>query len=118
VSLRKRQSIEPWSPTEPLACGTRVKWIAPGTAERVGYRSVKDTRKAMSTLTLTLDPPTEQRVAEQARVRGMSETAFVRSLIGEALDDLEDIQVAADRLTNPLPPLSSAQARQALGLDD
>ena len=72
----------------------------------------------MSTLTLTLDSPTEQRVAEQARARGMSESAFVRALIGEALDDLDDTQMATDRLTNPLPPLTSAQARQALGLDD
>lgn len=77
-----------------------------------------DFGKTMNPLTLILDPSTEQRVAEQAHARGQSEAEFVRALIGDALDDLEDIQMATDRLTNRLPPLSSAQARQALGLDD
>ena len=72
----------------------------------------------MHTLTLTLDTNTEQRVAEFAHARGVSEVEFVQTLIDEGLDDLSDIQMATDRLTNRLPPLSSAQARQALGLDD
>jgi predicted DNA-binding protein len=72
----------------------------------------------MNPLTLTLDPSTEQRVAEQAHARGQTEAEFVRALIDEALDDLEDVQMATERLTNRLPSVSSAQARRALGLDD
>jgi predicted DNA-binding protein len=69
-------------------------------------------------LTISLDPDTERRVAERARTRGLSDAEFVRALIGDGLDDLDDIQMAADRLGRPLPPLTSAQAREALGLDD
>jgi hypothetical protein len=69
-------------------------------------------------LTISLDTETEARLTERARTKGLSEEAFVRLLIGDGLDDLDDTQMAADRLGNPLPPLTNAQARQALGLDD
>ena len=72
----------------------------------------------MSTLTVTLDPNTEQRVSAQASARGLSEAEFIRTLIDDGLDDLDDIKMATDRLSNPLPLLSGAQVRQALGLDD
>jgi predicted DNA-binding protein len=67
---------------------------------------------------IILEPATEQRVAERARRNGMSEIDLIRTLIEEGLDDLDDIQMAVDRLSNPLQPLTSAQARQALGLED
>ena len=69
-------------------------------------------------LTLSLDSDTERRLTERARARGLSDVEFIRALIEDGLDDLDDIQMAADRLNCPLPPLTSAQARQALGLDD
>jgi hypothetical protein len=69
-------------------------------------------------LTISLDTETEARLAERARAKGLSEEAFVRLLIGDGLDDLDDMQMAVDRLGNRLPPLTSAEARQALGLDD
>ena len=69
-------------------------------------------------LTISLDTDTEARLAERARMKGLSEEAFVRLLIGDGLDDLDDIQMATDRLAHRLPPLTSALARQALGLDD
>ena len=69
-------------------------------------------------LTLVLDPETERRVAERAGSRGLSEADFLRALIETSLDDLDDIQMAVERLENPLQPLTSAQAREALGLED
>jgi predicted DNA-binding protein len=69
-------------------------------------------------LTISLDTDTEARLTEQARTRGLSEEAFVRLLIEDALDERDDIQMATDRLGHPLRPLTSAEARQALGLDD
>ena len=69
-------------------------------------------------LTISLDTETEARLAKQARTRGLSEEPFERLLIGDALGDLVDTQMAADRLGNLLQPLTNTQARQALGLDD
>jgi predicted DNA-binding protein len=68
-------------------------------------------------LTIELEPEIERRVAERARNRGMSEADFVRALIEASLDDLDDVQMAAERLEHPLPPLTSAEARKVLGLD-
>jgi predicted DNA-binding protein len=69
-------------------------------------------------VTLVLEPETERRIAELARSKGLSEAEFVRSLIESSLDDLDDIQMAVERLDNPRQPLTSAEARKALGLDD
>ncbi len=68
-------------------------------------------------LTLILEPEIERRVAERARSRGVSEADFVRALIEASLDDLDDVQMAVERLEHPLPPLTSAETRKALGLD-
>ena len=68
-------------------------------------------------VTLVLEPETERRIAELAKDRGLSEAEFVRTLIESGLDDLDDIQMAAERLEHPLQPLTSAEAGKALGLD-
>ena len=68
-------------------------------------------------VTLVLEPETERRIAELAKDRGLSEAEFVRTLIESSLDDLDDIQMAAERLENPPQPLTSAEARKVLGLD-
>lgn len=68
-------------------------------------------------VTLVLEPETERRIAELAKDRGLSEAEFVRTLIESGLDDLDDIQMATERLESPLQPLTSAEARKALGLD-
>ena len=47
----------------------------------------------------------------------MSEAALLRLSIEDSLDDLDDIQMATERLSNPMPSLSSAEARVALDLD-
>jgi predicted DNA-binding protein len=69
-------------------------------------------------LTLILEPEIELRIIELARSKGVSEADFARALIEAGLDDLDDIQKAVERLENPLRPLTSAEARKALGLDD
>ena len=69
-------------------------------------------------LTFSLDTETAARLADRARTRGLSEEAFVRLLIEDGLDELDDMQMATDRLGHRLPPLTGAQARQALDLDD
>jgi predicted DNA-binding protein len=68
-------------------------------------------------VTLVLEPETERRIAELAKSQGLSEADFVRGLIESSLDDLDDIRVAVERLDNPLKPLTSAEARKALGLE-
>ena len=68
--------------------------------------------------TIVFEPRTEERISEGARRHGMSEAELIRTLIEEGLDDLDDVQMATDRLNNPKQPLTSAQARQVLGLED
>lgn len=67
---------------------------------------------------IMLEPGTEQRVAERARREGVSEEDLLRALIEDGLDDLDDIQMAVERLNTPLQPLTSAQARARLDLED
>ena len=67
--------------------------------------------------TVELEPETEQRLTECARKQGVSEAALLRLSIEDSLDDLDDIQMATERLSNPMPSLSSAEARVAVDLD-
>jgi predicted DNA-binding protein len=52
-------------------------------------------------VTLVLEPETERRITELARSQGLSEAEFVRTLIASSLEDLDDIQIAVERLDNP-----------------
>ena len=67
---------------------------------------------------IMLEPGIEQRIAERARREGMSEEDLLRALIEDGLDDLDDIQMAVERLNTRLQPLTSAQARARLDLED
>jgi predicted DNA-binding protein len=67
---------------------------------------------------IVLEPVIERRISERARREGVSEEALLRTLIEDGLDDLDDIQMAVERLGNLMQPLTSAEARQALGLED
>ncbi len=69
-------------------------------------------------LVLNLDPVIEQRVTACARDRGLSTDDLLRALIQSGLDDLDDARLAEERLANPQPPVTTEQARRALGLDD
>ena len=67
---------------------------------------------------LILEPEMERRISAQAKRRGVPEAELACELIEASLEDLEDIQVAVERLGKPLSPPSSAEARTALGLDE
>lgn len=69
-------------------------------------------------LTVSLAPEVEHRISERASMNGVSVDDFLKSLIEAGLDDLDDLQMAADRLSHPLPTFSGDQARKALGLED
>jgi predicted DNA-binding protein len=73
-------------------------------------------RKAM--ISVALNPDIEQRLAELARRRGLSEGDFARELIEACIEDLDDIQMAVGRLESRQPALTAEQARKALRLDD
>lgn len=67
---------------------------------------------------ILIAPDTEQRLADRARREGRTEAELIRSLIEDGLDDLDDLELAVTRLVVPMQPLTSAKAREALGLDD
>src|SRR5260370_35114457 len=69
-------------------------------------------------ISVALNPDIEQRLAELARRRGLSEGDFARELIEACIEDLDDIQMATGRLETRQPALTAEQARKALGLDD
>jgi len=69
-------------------------------------------------LSISLPAAVEERLTELARRRGLSEGELARELIEASIDDLEDIEMAVERLTNRQIPLTTEQARRALGLDD
>ncbi len=60
----------------------------------------------------------EERLAEFARSRGMSESELARQLIEDGLADLDDIEMAVARLQQRQPALTAEQARKTLGLED
>jgi predicted DNA-binding protein len=69
-------------------------------------------------LSVSLPAEIEQRLAELAKSRGLSEGELAREFIEASIDDLDDIQLAVNRLENRQPALTAEQARKALGLDD
>jgi predicted DNA-binding protein len=69
-------------------------------------------------LSISLPAAVEQRLSELARSRGVSESELARELIETRIEDLDDIEMAAERLTRRQPALTAEQARRALGLDD
>ncbi len=68
-------------------------------------------------LSVTLDPDLENRLAALAKRRGQSDSDLARELIESSLEDIEDTQMASQRLETREPALSAADARKALGLD-
>jgi predicted DNA-binding protein len=69
-------------------------------------------------LSVSLPASIEQRLAELAKSRGVSEADLARELIQASLEDIDDIELVTPRLENRQPPLSAEQARKELGLDD
>jgi predicted DNA-binding protein len=69
-------------------------------------------------ISLALNPDIERRLAELAKSRGVSDSDLARELIEASIEDLDDTEMAVNRLENRQPPLTAQQARKALGLDD
>ena len=67
-------------------------------------------------LSLRLDPDVERRLDALARKTGRTKSFYVRELIEENLEDLEDRYVAEARLEKRGPTLTGRQARKELGL--
>ena len=69
-------------------------------------------------LSIRLDPELEQRLDHLAKTTGRSKSYYVRQLLEEHIEDLEDRYIAEYRLENRQPALTSQQVRETLGLED
>ena len=67
---------------------------------------------------IRLDEETEARLDALAKETGRTKTFYIRQLIEEHLEDLEDRYIAENRLENPGKRLSSQEMRQRLGLEN
>lgn len=67
---------------------------------------------------LRLSQELENRLDHLAEITGRTKTFYIRQLIEEHIDELEDRYVAEARLENPAERLSSKKMRQELGLDN
>ena len=69
-------------------------------------------------LSLRLSPETDQRLSRLASMTGRTKSYYVRELIDENLEDLEDRYIAKARLEARQTPLTSKQMREKLGLNN
>ena len=67
---------------------------------------------------LRLGEELERRLDHLAASTGRTKTFYIRQLIEEHIDELEDRYIAEQRLENPAKRLSSQEMRQALALDN
>ena len=67
---------------------------------------------------LRLGDELESRLDHLAKITGRTKTYYIRMLIEDHLDDLEDRFIAEQRLEKPAERLSSKQMRQELGLEN
>lgn len=65
-----------------------------------------------------LSPELEARLEHLAALTGRTKTFYIRQLLEEHIDELEDRYIAEHRLENPDERLTSQQVRQELGLED
>ncbi|MDH5430031.1 MAG: TraY domain-containing protein [Nitrospirota bacterium] len=68
--------------------------------------------------TLRLSKDLESRLDHLAEMTGRTKTFYIRQLLEEHIDELEDRYIAEQRLETPAMRLSSQQMRQELGLDN
>lgn len=68
-------------------------------------------------LSVRLDPELEKRLDLLAEITGRSKSYYVRQLLEEHIEDLEDRYIAEHRLENRQPSLTSQEVRETLGLD-
>jgi predicted DNA-binding protein len=55
---------------------------------------------------------------DRARAAGCDTDTFIREALIARLEDMEDIEVAMERLADPQPTLSLEEVTRNLGLDD
>jgi RHH-type transcriptional regulator, rel operon repressor / antitoxin RelB len=66
---------------------------------------------------LRLGKELETRLDHLAELTGRTKTFYIRMLLEEHIDELEDRYIAEQRLETPAKRLSSQQMRQELGLE-
>jgi RHH-type rel operon transcriptional repressor/antitoxin RelB len=67
---------------------------------------------------LRLDKDLENRLDHLAKMTGRTKTFYIRQLIEQHIDELEDRYIAESRLENPADRLTSKEMRKDLGLDN
>ena len=67
---------------------------------------------------LRLDQETDSRLNHLAQTTGRTKSFYIRQLLNEHLDDLEDRYIAEQRLEQPGKRLTSQEMRQALDLEN
>lgn len=67
---------------------------------------------------LRLEKELETRLDRLAEITGRTKTFYIRQLIEEHIDELEDRYIAEYRLEKPAKRLSGKEMRQELGLDN
>lgn len=70
------------------------------------------------TVTIEIPEDVEARLRSEAQSSGVPLPQLVRDVLLEHIEDVEDQRVAAERLRDPQSPISSAQMRRNLGLED
>lgn len=55
---------------------------------------------------------------DRARAAGCDTDTFIREALIAKLEDMEDVEIAMERLQNPQPTLSLGEVKRNLGLDD
>jgi len=65
-----------------------------------------------------LDSELEKRLDHLAEITGRTKTFYIRELIKEHIDALEDRYIAEQRLEKPDARLTSQEMRQELGLEN
>lgn len=72
----------------------------------------------MSVTSLRLNKELEYRLDHLAETTGRTKTFYIRQLIEDHIDELEDRYIAESRLENPADRLTSKKMRQELGLEN
>ena len=67
---------------------------------------------------IRLDKDLDSRLTRLAALTGRTKSFYIRRLIEDHIDELEDRFIAEYRLENPADRMTSRDMRQDLGLDD
>ncbi len=67
---------------------------------------------------LRLNKELENRLDHLAQTTGRTKTFYIRQLIEDHIDELEDRYIAESRLENPADRLTGKKIRQELGLEN